>query len=62
MSKGIKCPKCEKIVMVYDDKGTTNLSCKCNVCNLLVIYHPKENVCTLKKVPERKDSSGKRFY
>lgn len=62
MSKDIKCPKCNKKVMTYDDKGTMVMKCRCKSCGKIVSYYPLTQEIKIGQTPERDNSSGKRFY
>lgn len=60
--RSVYCPGCNRKVMNATTRGTTPVSCKCKNCNKLVIYHPDTSETTISNVPQRTQSSGKRFY
>ena len=63
LNKGpIYCPECGRKVGTYDGRSQINKSVRCANCNKIVLF----NVCTgetsIKPIPGRTQSSGKRFY
>lgn len=58
----ILCPKCGNKVLVHDKKTELPLEAVCRKCNKLVTYYPTEETIVLRRVPERKQSSGLRFW
>lgn len=58
----IYCPLCKRKVMAYDGRTKMNLQAKCKKCKKLVVFYAETGETILKKVPERDQASGMRFY
>lgn len=61
-AKTIYCPQCYRKVGVYDDKSSINPQMKCRKCNKLIVYDIGSDTVGIKKIPERTQGSGVRFY
>lgn len=61
-SRKIYCPQCHRFVADYDGKSSANIEVKCNKCNKLVVFKPKNGSVELVSMPKRLTASGKRFY
>lgn len=55
----LKCPKCGKELMEINGKNYVDI--KCSDCRKLVIFNPEKGI-RITRLPERKTSSGIRFY
>ena len=63
LSKGpFYCPECGRKVGTYDGKSQINKSVKCTKCNRIVLFNVDTGETTIKPIPKRTQSSGKRFY
>lgn len=56
------CPKCGAKVVDVDYKMKSIIEVKCKHCNRMVVYNPQNGKKKVKDIPERKTSSGCRFY
>lgn len=61
-SKPIKCPWCRRKVATYDGRTTMDIRAACRYCRKLVVYHVGNGTTEIKELPERTESSGKRFW
>lgn len=61
MEKTIYCPRCKRKVGTYDGRATTNKLCKCHFCNIGVTYDIDTLETRVRKLSERKSSSGITF-
>lgn len=60
--KTIYCPECCRKVFQYDGKSKINPQGKCRKCNRLIVYDIATDTVSVKKIPERTQGSGMRFY
>lgn len=60
--KVIYCPNCYRKCGVYDGKSQINPKMCCKKCNKLIVYDIKSDTVSIKKIPERTQGSGVRFY
>lgn len=58
----VTCPVCGRGIAHYDGRGTIPIQRKCEKCNKLIIFNPKDGTKEIKEMPHRQYSSGKRFY
>lgn len=58
----ITCPVCGKGIAHWDGRGTIPIERKCDKCDKLIIFHPVTKTKKVTEMPQRKFSSGKRFY
>lgn len=58
----IYCPKCGRKVAMHDGKSEINKAVKCSKCKKLVLFNPITGEVKNIPVPDRKCSSGKRYY
>ena len=62
--KSIMCPKCGNFLTKVDKKDTRKYEISCKKCRRLIKFVPcsDEESLEIKKIPERTQSSGMRFY
>lgn len=60
--KKIYCLNCGRLALTTDEYTEMLLEVKCKKCNKLVVYNGRTGFVRLDNVPERKQSSGVRFY
>lgn len=58
----IYCITCGRKVGTHDGRGTITVSYKCKKCNKIIQYNPLTNESSKKNIPQRKYSSGIRFW
>lgn len=58
----VNCPRCGIKVFKVIDRTKNSLSAKCVCCKKLITYHGKDRTVTIGELPERRTSSGTRFY
>ena len=61
METTIYCPKCKRKVGTYDGRSTINKLCKCKHCNIGITYDINTLETRVRKLSERKTSSGVTF-
>ncbi len=62
MKETILCPACGWKAGEYDGKAKTTLEYRCKHCNKRVVFNPVNRKIEAKRIPDRKTSSGLRFY
>lgn len=62
MKKNIYCPHCGRKTGEVETVSTMALPTKCKKCNILVVYIGETGEVKTQEIPQRKTSSGKRFY
>lgn len=60
--KTIYCPRCGRKVATWDGRGTINIAGKCKKCSKLIVFNPTIQKTDVQNIPDRKQSSGIRFY
>lgn len=60
--KTIMCPECNKFLIKADKRDTKRHILMCRSCRKLIVFVPKTGYTEIHNVPQRKDSSGMRFY
>lgn len=61
-TRKIFCPSCGRKVMTHDGKSEINKTVKCKKCKRLVLFNVSTGEIKHVPFPERKTSSGKRYY
>lgn len=62
IKKTIYCPRCGRRITDYRFDDLKSEPAKCKKCNVMVVYDLKTDMTITFPVPERKTSSGMRFY